>query len=124
MRKRKIYKVPVIWTMASEITVVAGSSEEALELAEFEVANGGLPSGGEYVEDSLEIDRDVLLECRETLEYESGQEFVADLRTDYGTEEGSRMALRYLEIPLPRDVKSREEEIRFREEMKAALAGS
>ena len=56
--------------------------------------------------------------------YGSGQEFVADLRASYGTEEGSRKALRYLEIPLPKDEKSREEEIRFREEIKAALAGS
>lgn len=55
---KKLYKIPVTWTMVGYIEVMASSPEEAIRLAEEEGVNCPLPDNGEYLEDSFEINEE------------------------------------------------------------------
>lgn len=48
----KTYKIPVVWQVSDIYEVEANSLEEAIQKAQ----DGSLPSRGEYIEDSFEID--------------------------------------------------------------------
>jgi len=55
----KEYKIPVIWQMYGIMEIEANSLEEAKEIA---MGNLELPRNGSYIDDSFEIDNDVIEE--------------------------------------------------------------
>jgi hypothetical protein len=60
------YKIAVVWTMAGTYEVEADSLEEAKEIAEgSDPPCQKLPTDGEYVDDSFEIDEDRTSELNE-----------------------------------------------------------
>lgn len=126
--EKKIYKIPVVWSMMGYLSITASNEQEAIALAEKEVRTCSLPKNGEYLDDSFEIDQDVLKDLgddrclmSEEIHYENGSAFLNDLLANYGIEEGFAKARRYLEIPLPRNPDDRKEEQLFRRELIAAL---
>lgn len=52
----KMYRVPVVWSMMGYVHVSAYSPEDAMQEAKEKVDKLPLPSNGEYLEDSFEID--------------------------------------------------------------------
>lgn len=48
----KTYKIPVVWQVSDICEIEANSLEEAIQKAK----DGPLPSRGEYINDSLQID--------------------------------------------------------------------
>ena len=55
---KKNYEVSVTWLMSGTLTVEAETPEEALKVAEAESRNCPLPTNGEYVDGSFEVDLD------------------------------------------------------------------
>lgn len=55
---KMVYKVPVVWSMMGYVLVDADSSEEAMEYAREHMDDFALPTNGEYLEDSFEIDEE------------------------------------------------------------------
>lgn len=55
-KKKRMWKVPCVWMMMGYLTVEARSAEEAKELAKDMARDCALPTNGEYLEDSFEID--------------------------------------------------------------------
>ena len=66
--KKKVYKVPVVWSMMGYILVDAESSEKAKEYVKEHKNDLPLPNG-EYLEDSFEVD-------------EGGEPFAIDYTTE------------------------------------------
>ena len=53
---KMVYKVPVVWSMMGYVLVDAESGEEAMEYAKEHKDDFPLPTNGEYLEDSFEVD--------------------------------------------------------------------
>lgn len=56
--EEKIYHVPLVWSMMAIMDIPATSLKEAIEKADDYTNEVGLPTNGEYLEDSLEVDHD------------------------------------------------------------------
>jgi len=52
----KKFKIPVSWTMISDIDVQANSLDEAIDIVQLQWAE--LPLDGDYVDDSFEVNID------------------------------------------------------------------
>lgn len=50
----KTYNIPVIWQCSAVIPIQADSLEEAIKLAH----DAPLPTNGEYIDDSFEVDEE------------------------------------------------------------------
>lgn len=129
--KKKIYKVPVVWSMMGYLSITASNEQEAIALAEKEAQTCSIPENGEYLDDSIELGRDGLSDLgddcclmSEDVYYANGIGFLNDLLATYGKKEGLAKARRYLEIPLPAKQDAREEEQKFRAELIAGLVGA
>lgn len=49
-----IYQIPIFWTMTSYVYVEAQDIDDAIEIAE----NAPLPTNGEYLDDSFEVNQE------------------------------------------------------------------
>ena len=52
------YKVPVVWSMMGYVLVDAEDSDKAMEYVKEHKDELPLPTNGEYLEDSFEVDED------------------------------------------------------------------
>lgn len=52
----KTYSIPVYWSVAAKMEIEANNLEEALAIAD----EAPLPSDGDYIDGSFEIDRQVI----------------------------------------------------------------
>lgn len=55
---KMVYKVPVVWEMMGYVLVDAESSEEAVAYAKEHKDEFTLPTDGNYLEDSFEVDEE------------------------------------------------------------------
>lgn len=55
---KMVYKVPVVWSMMGYVLVDAESREAAMEYAKEHADDFSLPTNGEYLDESFEIDEE------------------------------------------------------------------
>lgn len=129
--EKTIYKVPVVWQMMGYLSIAASNQKEAIDLALKEGEICPLPANGEYLEDSFQIDDDILSyiddEDSDTvldgmpISFDSGGEFWNYLVAEFGPTVAEDKALFYLELPLAINDPNYAAEQQFREELYDAM---
>ena len=83
------YTIPCSWQMYGHIHIEAGSWDEAIEIAEDDSTS--LPSDGDYVDGSFEIDHDIIEFEREEAREEIRRKVDAGFPTGNEAEFGASM---------------------------------
>ena len=129
--EKTIYKVPVVWQMMGYLSITASNQKEAIDLAEKEGRICPLPANGEYLEDSFQIDDDILSyiddEDSDTIldgmpiPFDSGGDFWNYLKATFGYEVALKKTKFYLDLPLEQDRPDYAAEQQFRKELYDAM---